>query len=301
VPLAENVASQIAGAIARSQLNAKAIQLSQERELRARLEAEKNELARVSEAKSEFLSTVSHELKTPLATILGFTDVLAANRQGNLTPRQVEQLGLIQRNGRRLGVLINDLVDVAGIQAGRFDIDPQEFDAVELLNEVARSFAPIVDARRQNLAVRFPAGSVRVSADRGRLAQVMANLLSNASKYSPEESQIDFEADVVGYRLMVMVRDRGAGIREADQRRLFTSFFRARNEATRSAPGTGLGLVICKRIIDLHGGSIDVDSAEGAGTVMRFQVPGVVTAAQPSRQVAVATGAVLEGALATRT
>lgn len=276
LPLAENVAGQIAGAIARSQLNAKAIQLAEEREIRSHLEAEKRELERVSEAKSEFLSTVSHELKTPLATMLGFADVLARNRSANLTPRQVEQLGLIQRNGRRLGVLINDLVDVSSIDAGRFDIDPTEFDALELLWEVAASFGSLVDSRGQTLHLSLPEAPVWMSADRGRLAQVMTNLLSNASKYSSAGSRIEFEAEVDGRQLVVWVRDHGVGISVADQRRLFTSFFRAKNEATRSAPGTGLGLVISKRIIDLHGGSISFESSEGRGTTMRLQVPGVI-------------------------
>lgn len=240
------------------------------------LEAERRELELVSDAKAEFLSTVSHELRTPLASILAFADILARNRAANLNADQLEQVELIRRNGRRLGVLINDLVDLSAIEADRFDIAPAEFDARELLSEVAASFGPTADSRQQALAVEVPRGPVWMTADRNRIAQVFTHLLSNASKYSPSGSRIEFEASVSFDRLEVTVRDRGIGISLADQRRMFTPFFRAKNEATRSVPGTGLGLAISKRIVELHGGAISFESVEGAGTTMRVQVPGVV-------------------------
>jgi signal transduction histidine kinase len=240
------------------------------------LEAERRELELVSNAKAEFLSTVSHELRTPLASILGFADILSRNRAGNLSGHQVEQIELIRRNGRRLAVLINDLVDLSAIEADRFDIAPAEFDARELIRAVATEFGPTADARQQTLAVRVPLEPTWMTADRSRMAQVLTHLLSNASKYSPPGSQIDLEADVNVGRLEVAVRDRGIGISLADQRRIFTPFFRAKNEETRSVAGTGLGLAISRRIVELHGGTISFESAEGAGTTMRVQIPGIV-------------------------
>ncbi|MBI4218839.1 MAG: GAF domain-containing protein [Chloroflexi bacterium] len=274
--IASRIASQIAGAVAASQLYAQAVQLAEERELRAKLEAEKKDLERLNEVKSEILSTVSHELKTPLATILGFVDVIVRNRPGNLLPRQVEQLTMVQRNARRLAVLIGDLVDVSTIEAGRFDIDPSDFDISELLREVANSFEPILSARGQRLSFDIPDRPVWISADRERLAQVANNILSNASKYSAEGALIDFQAVIEENSLLISVSDRGIGISSEDQNRLFTPFFRARNEITRFIPGTGLGLVISKRIVDLHGGTISVESTEGEGTVVTVCIPGVV-------------------------
>lgn len=276
IGVVERIANQIAGAVAASQLYSAAVLLGKERELRSRVETEKQELERISDAKSEFLSTVSHELKTPLASILGFADVLAKNRAGNLDPRQVEQVNLIQRNGRRLAVLINDLVDVSSIDAGKFDIHPSEFDAVELVQEIAKKFAEEVAARAQRIVVKTPPTSIWLMADRARLAQVLENLVNNASKYSPPRTQIDIEASVDHNRLALIVRDRGSGISEADRRRLFTYFFRAKNVATRSASGAGLGLVISKRIVDLHGGAITVDSQEGVGSTFQVLIPGVI-------------------------
>lgn len=284
----ERLANQIAGAVAASQLYSAAVLLGRERELRTRVETEKQELERISDAKSDFLATVSHELKTPLASILGFADVLAKNRAGNLDPRQVEQVNLIQRNGRRLAVLINDLVDVSSIDAGSFDIHPEEFDAVELVQESARRFASEVLGRSQRIAVKTPPSSIWVMADRARIAQVLENLVSNASKFSPPRTQIDIEAAVDHGRLAIIVRDRGSGISEADRRRLFTYFFRAKNVATRSASGAGLGLVISKRIVDLHGGSIAVESQEGVGSTFQVLIPGIIvlsTSEQPAEPI----------------
>lgn len=279
----ERLANQIAGAVAASQLYSAAVLLGKERELRTRVETEKQELERISDAKSEFLSTVSHELKTPLASILGFADVLAKNRGGNLDPRQVEQVNLIQRNGRRLAVLINDLVDVSSIDAGKFDIHPEEFDAADLVKESAGQLASEVLGRSQRIAVSTPPSSIWIMADRARIAQVIENLVSNASKYSPPRTQIDLEASVDHGRLAIVVRDRGSGISEADQRRLFTYFFRAKNVATRSASGAGLGLVISKRIVDLHGGSISVESQEGVGSTFQVLIPGVIVLSNPDQ------------------
>ena len=268
--LAERVGAQIATAIANSQHYERSLQLAAERETRVRLDADNHELQRVNEAKSKFLSLVSHELKTPLASILGFAEILLRNKEGNLAERQIQGLQVIERNGRSLNSLVNDLVDVGRGQSGDLIIEQSNFDAQELVGELAQSFVPILDGRRQTLSVSRPDGHVYVEADRDRIAQVLTNLVSNASKYSPEESLVELSMWEREGRLYFSVRDHGIGISPEDQEKLFTPFFRAENEETRAASGTGLGLVITKNIIEKHGGELTVESEIGVGTTMQF-------------------------------
>jgi len=249
------------------------LRAEEERALRRRLDAENRELHRVNEAKSRFFSTVSHELKTPLTSIIAFTDLLARNRHGNLTSRQKTQLEVVQRNSSRLNDLIRDLLDVSRIDGGGLNLRPTEFDVRQLLEEVASDFVPVLREKGQKLERSMPDGELRIRGDQTRLAQVVSNLLSNASKYSPERSEIRLAAREDGGNLYIEVRDRGMGIAEEDMARLYTPFFRADNEATRSVSGTGLGLVITKAIIDGHRGDISIDSTPGVGTNVRVTIP----------------------------
>ncbi|NQW16514.1 MAG: GAF domain-containing protein [Chloroflexi bacterium] len=271
--LAMQVGAQISTAIANSQSHERALQLAQEREERAIVDAENRELQRVNEAKSQFLSTVSHELKTPLTSVLAFGDILKANKEGNLTDRQQQALQIMDRNGRRLNVLIDDLLDVSRIDSGNLKIDRREFDARMLLEELELSFAPIVTPKQQTLKFDVPDQPLYVFADRDRITQVVSNLLSNASKYSGEGTSIELRAREDGTRLYIEVEDHGIGISEADRKQLFTPFFRADNPDTRSVPGTGLGLVITAGIVESHGGQISVTSERSSGTTISFYVP----------------------------
>ncbi|GEM_PF-1419621 len=272
VSLAERVAAQVANAVANAQLYQQALQLAEERELRARAEAEKRELQRINEVKSAFLSTVSHELKTPLTSILAFTDILLRNRKGSMGDRDIKHLDVIKRNGKRLGLLINDLLDVSRLDNGTLRVQRQHFDFRELLSELQESFGPILESKRQTLSASVPDSPLGVYADRDRMAQVISNLLSNASKYSPPETAIELEAKGDGGRVNVRVKDNGIGISPADQKKLFTAFFRAENDATRSVPGTGLGLVIAKGIVEIHGGQMALESTQGKGTTVSFDI-----------------------------
>lgn len=282
--LAERVGSLIASTVANAELYRQAVHLAEERELRARLDAENRELLRIDQVKRRFFSLVSHELKTPLTTMVAFADVLAANRDGNLTPRQLHHLQVMQRNGRRLNLLVEDLFDLARIETGGFKLNRREFEAKKLLEEQVSSFAPIVERKEQQIVAEIPDREIWIEADPDRLVQIVSNLLSNASKYSPNGSKIELNARVEGDRLSVVVRDHGIGIAKKDQRNIFTAFFRADNEETRSAPGTGLGLFITKTLVELHGGQIEVDSEPGKGTTMSFYVRGVLAAAPTGPQ-----------------
>ncbi|MBI2965885.1 MAG: GAF domain-containing protein [Chloroflexi bacterium] len=284
--LAERVGALIASTVANAELYRQAMHLAEERELRARLDAENRELLRIDQVKRRFFSLVSHELKTPLTTMVAFADVLAANRDGNLTPRQLNHLQVMQRNGRRLNLLVEDLFDLARIETGGFKLNRREFEARKILEEQVASFAPIVERKEQQIVAEIPERDIWIEADADRLVQIVSNLLSNASKYSPNGSKIELRASVDGERLTVTVRDHGIGIQKKHHRDIFTAFFRADNEETRAAPGTGLGLFITKTLVELHGGQIEVDSEPGQGTTMSFYVRGVLAAAPSGPQTA---------------
>ena len=267
------LAAHIAPAIVNANL------LAHERELRERIANQNEELQAANEAKNRFLSQVSHELKTPLTVVSGFLDLLVADREGNLTLDQRESLEIMQGNAQRLDVLINDLLDLSRIDVGRFNLEKGDFDAVDLLRETVRGFEPILAGRRQTLSASLPEGELRICADRGRLGQVTSNLLSNASKYSSKDSKIELRADARNGALHVTVSDRGIGIPEEDQERIFAYFYRVESEETRGVPGTGLGLAIAKSIVDLHGGTMWVSSELGEGTTVEYEVPGVIPGA----------------------
>jgi|GEM_PF-989713 signal transduction histidine kinase len=267
------VADQIPGALATEMSHAREVGLI---EAHGELEAENRELERLNGEKSKFLSTVSHELKTPLTSMLAFSDILKRNKEGNLTDKNLDQLTVIQRNGRRLSILIDDLVDVAKFDAGSLQISTNEFDAIEMLDDIVKSFGPIFEGKEPQLRLITPQGTIDIDADQARLAQVVTNLISNAAKYSPENSVVEVEASVVGDRLGIAVRDNGNGISEEDQTKLFMPFFRVESDIESAVPGTGLGLAISSSIVELHGGDLTVDSEPGEGSVFWVSIPGVV-------------------------
>lgn len=270
----EHVATYLTPAIQNALDHQQAIHLAEERERSLMLDIENQELQRSNEAKNQFLETVTHELKTPLTSIAAFTDILLRNQRGGMTDKDLSQLVVIQRNGRRLGNLIDDLLDLNQIDHGGLELAVTEFDVAGLIAEVADRFRVISEAKSQRLVCHFPDRPVNLRADRDRLAQVLTNLISNASKYSPAGSLIEIASRRWKDRLYFSVTDHGSGISIKDQESLFTLFFRADNEVTRSVPGTGIGLYVARTIVDLHGGEITVTSPPGEGATVSFYVPG---------------------------
>ena len=268
------VADQISGALATELSHAREMGLI---EAHGELEAQNRELERVNEEKTRFLSTVSHELKTPLTSMLAFTDILKRDKSRHLTKRELEHLTVIQRNGNRLSILIDDLVDVAKFDAGTLQISMIEFDVRELLGDILKSFEPIMEGKAQELQLMAPEGPILIYGDQARLAQVITNLISNASKYSPEDTAIIVDMNVAGDRLGISVSDSGQGISEEDQDKLFMPFFRAERDVASAVPGTGLGLAISRSIVELHDGEINVESELGSGSTFWISIPGVIT------------------------
>jgi signal transduction histidine kinase len=270
--LAERVAGQIVNAINNSRQFVQAMELAEANEAKLVLDAENTELQRLNEAKIKFLSTVSHELRTPLTSMLAFASLLKRNKDENLTDKNLRHLDIIDRNGRRLNVLIQDLLDVSRMDMGNLALEPSEFDIVEVVNDLAESFAPIFEAKTQTLHVDVPATARTIFADKNRVTQVLTNLLSNASKYSPESKRVWLSVAAVESHLEFEVKDEGFGISEENQKEMFTAFYRVNTEETRSIEGTGLGLVIAKGIVEIHGGKLEMESAVGVGTSFKFQI-----------------------------
>ena len=180
----ETIASQISGAIHASELYDKAVLWTEEREQRIVLEAQKQELERISQIKSQIITTVSHELKTPLTSMAAFIDILSRNREGNLVQRQLDQLEVLRRNGAHLHLLINDLLDHSRVESGTFELLEMNFDGFSMIRALGESFEPLVQQAQQTIEVEVPDGEVIVTADQNRISQTISNMLSNATKYS---------------------------------------------------------------------------------------------------------------------
>ena len=271
--LLNTVASNIAGAIAAAEMHAQSMELAATRLEWEQAEAERRELERVSAAKSDFLTTVSHELRTPLTSILAFADLLTRNSTGNLLGKQERHLEIIQRSGRRLAVLIDDLLGLTSIERGQFELKPLRFDVEEMLTDVADSFGPILQEKNQKLSVTMEDSSIEMFADQIRLTQVVSNLLTNASKYSDEDTEVSIRVESDNDDVIVKVTDQGIGIDSGDLPSVFGAFFRADNEGTRAQSGTGIGLYFCRMILDHHHGEISAESEVGSGTTMTVRIP----------------------------
>ncbi|MEE8045649.1 MAG: GAF domain-containing sensor histidine kinase [Dehalococcoidia bacterium] len=274
VSLLNTVASNIAGAIAAAEMHARSMELAETRLQRERAEAESRELQRVALAKSDFLTTVSHELRTPLTSILAFADVLQRNKFGNLVAKQERQLGIIQRNGRRLAVLIDDLLDATHLEQSKFELEPVRFDVGDTVAELVESFTPLLAVENQRLALDLPDEKVEMFADQVRLSQVISNLVTNASKYSGEKSEVKISVELANEdEVVIRVQDHGIGINSDDLSQIFGAFYRADNEVTRAQPGTGIGLYFCRMIVQYHGGEISAESEPGEGTTVTVRLP----------------------------
>jgi PAS domain S-box-containing protein len=223
--------------------------------------------------KTEFVSLVSHELRTPLTSIKGYVDLLATGEVGPLTGDQQEFLGVVKQNADRLVSLINDLLDISRIEAGRVMLHPQALSLGPLLQPIVASLRPQADARRQTMTLLAPPDLPVIAGDAGCLAQVFTNLLSNAIKYTPPGGDVQITARAEHGLVHIDVTDTGIGMTPDELDQLFTKFFRSTNRLVREVGGTGLGLAICRSLIELHGGQIVVRSRPGHGSTFSVYLP----------------------------
>jgi Signal transduction histidine kinase len=237
------------------------------------LKAAAMEQALASRTKSEFLANMSHELRTPLNAIIGFSDIIAG--QPSLPrERTSEYAGLINDAGKHLLAIISDVLDVAKIESGTFELDIETHPLRDLLVSAASMVEHRIADKHQTLAVVLPDRLPLVRADARRLKQIVVNLLSNAHKFTPSGGGITLAAAPVdAHYVAVSVRDTGIGMSEAQIEVALTPFGQVHNCRTRSQEGTGLGLPIAKALVEQHGGRLWLDSAEGHGTTVAFTIP----------------------------
>lgn len=238
------------------------------------LEAANKRLLELDRLKSQFLANMSHELRTPLNSIIGFSEVIYDEVIGPISSDQREYIQYIYESGKHLLELINDLLDFSKIEAGRMQLEWTTFSVDGLLTEVNSIISPQIEKRNQQLVFKIEEGLPQITADRLRMRQVFFNLISNANKFSPpgEKIEVSCQREFNG-TIRFAVRDHGIGIRHDDQKVIFEEFRQVDGSLTREVAGTGLGLAISKRIVELHHGSIWVESEYGQGATFFISLP----------------------------
>ena len=235
------------------------------------------ERARLERAKSEFVATASHELRSPLTSIKGFIELLQRS-PGSMSPRQREFVQIIHRSTDRLVDLVNDLLDVARIEANRFEVNRRPADVSEPVREVLELMGPRIAEKRQQLGIFIEPDLPAAYVDPGRVRQIVANLVTNAHMYTPAEGKIDVAVSRADGRIQITVSDTGIGMTEEQVTHVFDRFYRAGGQ---TMPGTGLGLSIVKSLVDMQEGDIEVESQVGQGTTFRVDLPMAGTEAPP--------------------
>jgi signal transduction histidine kinase len=241
-------------------------------EMADELELEASQRDRLDRLKDEFVLTASHELRSPLTSVQGFAELLMLERD-SLTPKQVETVEIILDNCRHLVRLLNDLLDLARSDAGRLGITPKPTELAPLVEEVTRTMRAQTEASGQTLEERIEPGLPLIYAEADRIRQILVNLLTNAHDYSPEGASIEVTARVVDAEVEVTVSDNGPGIPENQLDHVFERFVRGDAGLTQRVGGTGLGLAISKSLVELHGGTLAVESAVGIGSSFSFRLP----------------------------
>lgn len=258
--------------------------VTKRREMQQELVTAKNDAERSNRFKDQFLSTMSHELRTPLNAVLGFSDLLADDRYGPLTERQRRYLTHIHTGGKHLLRLINDILDLSKIEAGRLQLAIETVRLDATFSEVLDTLNPLAGQKSHQM-VKRAAPDISVRADATRLKQILINLMGNAIKFTPEGGKIELAAQRDGESVRIEVRDSGPGIPPEEQKRIFEAFYRL-NRGDK-AEGTGLGLAITQRLVELHGGQLGLDSQPGSGSCFYFTlsiVPTVEPQAAPGME-----------------
>jgi signal transduction histidine kinase len=223
--------------------------------------------------KSEFLANMSHELRTPLNAVIGFSEVLIERMFGEVNPKQEEYLNDILSSGRHLLSLINDILDLSKIEAGRMELEAQLFNLPAALDNALTLIKERAARNSIALEVHVDPEIGEVVADERKVKQVLLNLLSNAVKFTPEGGKITMSAALNGKAIEVSVADTGIGIADEDQEAIFEEFRQVGSDYARKREGTGLGLALARRLVELHGGTLSVKSEVGKGSTFTFTIP----------------------------
>jgi signal transduction histidine kinase len=232
------------------------------------------ELEQASALKSQFLANMSHEFRTPLNAMLGYTSMLLQGVGGSLEPSAKRHLMRVESNGRHLLTIINEILDISRIEAGRMPLQISTFRIPDLVAEVKSELEPIILRSRLAVTLDLPKDVRPLSSDRQKVKQILLNLLSNALKFTHEGSvTISARRDSVDRTVTLSVVDTGIGIGTADQQKIFEDFRQLDNSPTRAYGGTGLGLSICRRLAQMLGGRIAVQSQVGKGSTFTLTLP----------------------------
>ncbi|MGA2715804.1 MAG: PAS domain-containing sensor histidine kinase, partial [Bryobacteraceae bacterium] len=236
------------------------------------LESRNREVEQANQLKTEFLGNMSHELRSPLHTVIGFAELLAEETQGPLNEQQKRFLSHIRKDSLHLLDLINDLLDLSKIEAGRLELRHEAFAIDAVIEEVLSSVRPRATAKSLEIGTDIPI-TAAVFADRLRFKQILHNLLTNAIKFTPDGGRVRIQAARCGGFTEISVSDTGIGIPEDQQQAVFDKFHQVRAGIEGGHEGTGLGLAITKRLVEQHRGSISLKSEPGKGACFTFTIP----------------------------
>lgn len=241
--------------------------------LYAELEQHSDDLRRVSDLKTSFLSNLSHEFRTPLNSISSLTRLLLAREDGDLTPEQEKQVAYIQHSAAELSELVNDLLDLAKVEAGKIDVKPKHFEVSDFFSGLRGMLKPLLSGNSLDLIFDSAANLPTLYTDEGKVSQILRNLISNALKFT-RNGYIKVTAEVVDdHWIAFRVADTGIGIAEADQQRIFEEFVQIEGEMQAQAKGTGLGLPLSRRLAELLGGTLTVESKPRSGSTFTATIP----------------------------
>ena len=228
--------------------------------------------AELDRMKADLISIVSHEIRSPLANIIGYIDLVLTDPSHPIMEEQANFLSVAKRNGTKLAALVDDMLDLSRLEAGKVEMNTGDVDLEYLINFAVLSFRN--EAANRNISLtKQVSGAPHAAGDSDRLQQVLTNLLSNAIKYTPEGGAVEVSGESCGETVILKVTDSGIGLQPEDQARLFQRFFRVRSPETRKISGTGLGLSIAKSIVDAHGGRLTVQSEYGKGSTFSVILP----------------------------
>jgi signal transduction histidine kinase/CheY-like chemotaxis protein len=283
--IAPALAVALANAATNARIKRQTARLAEQNQLleeqRARLAETARELQRASALKDRFLASVSHELRTPMTVILGFTGSLLRGAQGELSPRQRESLDRVQRNARHLLQLINDVLDISRIEAGRAEVASEPVDLPARLAQLAADYGELARGKGLTLRTSVAPGLTTIMTDPTKLTQILHNLVGNALKFTAHGS-VDVRAETRGPDgWALIVADTGIGIPAAEQETIFDEFRQGEAAQQEGLGGSGLGLSIVRRVARLLGGHVTLESTEGRGTILTVELPRVMPQARP--------------------
>jgi signal transduction histidine kinase len=234
-----------------------------------------SELEKSSQLKSEFMASISHELRTPLTGILGLSEVLGNQSFGPLSEKQINSIKLITDNGRRLLYMINDILDYTRLEANQMQLSIGMVSINYLISNVAISFKILAEPKNISIHTHLPKEDLMIECDSKKVKQMLSNLMSNAIKFTPDGGTItlDLKVNQKNECVIISVTDTGIGINPNDVKNLFKPFIQLDSRLERSYNGAGLGLVLVSKLVELHKGSVSVDSSPGKGSCFSLVLP----------------------------